>query len=385
MEGAPPMTTNTVEFDLSRVLNYPITVRINGWHSDQPLHWASFNDGGLVAEGHFLEAPGLPLFTLADDNDQRLCDVIPEDINTICSLMPAMDFQLAQACAVSAAARQLASDAPLLFLLAVDYARQQPLSVEAFEQLLTFRRADILNAAGLPGSRSLARLVGRLKLAPMMPWELDDVRRALQQPDFLDLLRHHPAIHLNHLRLLLRVRRPLWPGMLCLVNEHTQAADLTWTCRMIRDTLNLAGGNEQVFAQVNSREALQDQHDRFIDRFNRQNHRNSEEKRLELAQELEEEHGEYPQPPIAPVEGIEPLSSWLELLEEGATMRHCVGSYDMAVAWGEVFIYRMISPERLTISLEYRNNAWVVGEVRASCNANPSTEALERVRRWVNL
>lgn len=385
MEGAPPMSINTVEFDLSQVLNYPITVRINGWHSDQPLHWASFNDDDMVAEGRFLEAPGLPLFTLSDDKGQRLCDAIPEDIHAICSLMPAMDFQVAQACAVSPAARQLASDSPLLFLLAVDYARQQPLSVEAFEQLLALKRSEILSAAGLPGSKSLARLVGRLKLSPMMPWELDDVHRALQQPDFLALLRHHPEVHLNHLRLLLRVQRPLWQGMLCLVNEHTQAADLSWTCRMIRDTLNLAGGNEQVLAQVNSREALQDQHDRFIDRFNRQNHRNSEEKRIELAQELEDEHGDYPQPPITPLEGIEPLASWLELLEEGATMRHCVGSYDMAVAWGEVFIYRMVWPERLTISLEYRNNTWVVGEVRASCNANPSPAALERVRRWVNL
>jgi len=379
------MSIDTVEFDLSQVLNYPITVRINGWHSDQPLHWASFNDDDMVAEGLFLEAPGLPLFTLGDDKGQRLCDAIPDDINAVCSLMPAMDFQVAQACAVSTAARQLASDSPLLFLLAVDYARQQPLSVEAFEQLLAFKRSEILSAAGLPGSKSLARLVGRLKLSPMMPWELDDVHRALQQPDFLALLRHYPEVHLNHLRLLLRVQRPLWQGMLCLVNAHTQATDLSWTCRMIRDTLNLAGGNEQVLAQVNSREDLQDQHDRFIDRFNRQNHRNSEEKRIELAQELEDEHGDYPQPPVTPPEGIEPLASWLELLEEGATMRHCVGSYDMAVAWGEVFIYRMVWPERLTISLEYRNNTWVVGEVRASCNANPSPAALERVRRWVNL
>lgn len=379
------MSINTVEFDLSQVLNYPITVRINGWHSDQPLHWASFNDDNMVAEGLFLEAPGLPLFTLGDDKGQRLCDAIPDDINAICSLMPAMDFQVAQACAVSTAARQLASDSPLLFLLAVDYARQQPLSVKAFEQLLALKRSEILSAAGLPGSKSLARLVGRLKLSPMMPWEMDDVHRALQQPGFLILLRHHPEVHLNHLRLLLRVQRPLWQGMLCLVNENTQAADLSWTCRMIRDTLNLAGGNEQVLAQVNSREDLQDQHDRFIDRFNRQNHRNSEEKRIERAQELEDEHGDYPQPPVTPLKGIEPLASWLELLEEGATMRHCAGSYDMAVAWGEVFIYRMVWPERLTISLEYRNNTWVVGEVRASCNANPSPTALERVRRWVNL
>lgn len=298
------MNTHTVEFDLSQVLNYPITLRINGWHSDQPLHWASFNDDSLVAEGLFLEAPGLPLFRLGDDNGLRLCDAIPDEINAVCRLMPAMDFQLAQACAVSQAAREMAREAPLLLLLAVDYARQQPLSVVEFEQLLARKRADILRAAGLAGSKSLARLVGRLNLSPMMPWELDDVHRALKQPDFLPFLRHHPDLHLNHLRLLLRVRRPLWPGLLYLVNEHTQPADLTWTCRMIRDTLNLAGGNEQVFAQVNSRETLQDQHDRFIGLFNRQNH---------------------------------------------------------------------------------RNKSWVVGEVRASCNANPSPDALERVRRWVNL
>ena len=385
MEDTPPMSSKTVAFDLSQVLNYPITVRINGWHSEQPLHWASFNDDGLVAEGLFLEAPGLPLFTLSDDNGLRLCDSIPDDVNAICRLMPAMDFQLAQACAVSQPARELAREVPLLLLLAVDYASQQPLPVAEFEQLLARKRADILSAAGLAGSKSLARLVGRIKLSPMMPWELDDVCRALNEPDFLTLLRHHPELHLNHLRLLLRVRRPLWPGLLYLVSEHTQAADLTWTCRMIRDTLNLAGGNEQVFAQVNSRETLQDQHDRFIGLFNRQNHRNSAEKRLELAQILQKEHGDYPKPPIAPITGIEPLTSWLELLEEGATMRHCVGSYDVPVARGQTFIYRMTSPERLTVSLERHNNTWVVGEVRGSCNANPSPAALEQVRRWVNL
>lgn len=378
------MGTETVEFDLTQVLNYPITVRINGWYSDHPLHWASFNDDGLVAEGVFLEAPGLPLFTLGDDQGRRLCDAIPGDIKAICNLIPVMDFQLAQACAVSQAARQLAGDAPLLLILAVDHARQKPLSEAEFEQLLGLKRANILSSAGLPGSRSLARIVSRIKLSPMMPWELDDIRCALQQENFLAILRHYQNLHLNHLRLLLRIRQPLWPGMLGLVNEHSQPADLTWARRMIRDTLNLARRNGQVFAHVDSREALQDQHDRLIGRFNRQSHRNSAEKRIELAEELQERHGEYPQPPLSPVEGIEPLTSWLELLEERATMRHCVGSYDIPVALGATFIYRMVSPERLTISLERRNNTWITGEVRGSCNANPSPGALERIERWVN-
>ena len=64
-------------------------------------------------------------------------------------------------------------------------------------------------------------------------------------------------------------------------------------------------------------------------------------------------------------------------------MRHCVGSYDIPVSLGEVFIYRMMRPERLTISVEYKNEAWVVGEVRGVCNANPSEGSLDLIRRWV--
>ncbi|CAN0603804.1 unnamed protein product, partial [Ectocarpus sp. 12 AP-2014] len=59
------------------------------------------------------------------------------------------------------------------------------------------------------------------------------------------------------------------------------------------------------------------------------------------------------------------------------------GSYDIPVATGEAFIYRMVRPERLTISLEFRNKQWVIGEVRSYCNANPSPSALDFVRRWL--
>ncbi|MDS1310383.1 MULTISPECIES: PcfJ domain-containing protein [Marinobacter] len=82
---------------------------------------------------------------------------------------------------------------------------------------------------------------------------------------------------------------------------------------------------------------------------------------------------------------MEPLTSRLELLDEGSTMHHCMGSYDTFIAQGEVFIYRMTAPQRLTISLEQRNNTWVVGEVRGSRNANPSQAAMDIVRRWVEL
>lgn len=377
------MTCQTAIFDLRPVLHYPIKLSVNQWDSERPLRWSSFNEDGIVAEGQFLEAPGLPLFTLEDDEGNRLSDSIPPELSRIAQLMPAMDFELAQACAVSVAARELALDSPLLFIFVVELARRKSLSVDEFEQLLTLRRADILQQLGFPGSKSLARLIRRISLSQLLPWELQDIDKVLRNSDYLALLRHHPSLHLNHLRLLLRQREPLWPGILNLVDEHSSALDISWVSRMTRDTLNMAGRNERVFAGIASRQALQALHDRLVQRFNREHGNDPEATRAALASQLALEHGDYPAQPVAVSHGIEPLVSWLELLEEGATMHHCVGSYEIPVASGEVFVYRMLEPERLTISLEHRNNRWVVGEVRGYCNANPSPGALDIVRRWV--
>ncbi|SHK65071.1 PcfJ-like protein [Marinobacter antarcticus] len=371
---------NQVVFDLSAILNYPIQLVVQSWQSAKPLRWFSRNGDGIVAEGRFLEAPGLPLFTLEDDTGRRVSDGIPEDILAVTRLMPAMDFELAQACAASEAARELAESSPLLFILLVNHARSQPLTPEEFEQLLALKRTAILERIELPARKSLVRLVNRMELSPLLPWELEDVTRSLAQHEFLALLRHHPNLHLNHLRFLLRQGQPLWPGMLCLVDKHSSALDITWLCRMIRDTLNMAAGNLQRLQRVSSRRELQELHDQLVERFNSMG---SEAKRAAHAAALTQEHGDYPAPPIPAIDGIEPLASWLELLDEGSSMHHCVGSYDTFVALGEVFIYRMMEPERLTISLEHRNNTWVIGEVRGIRNANPSPAALDFVRRWV--
>ncbi|WP_417514720.1 PcfJ domain-containing protein [Marinobacter sp.] len=371
---------NQVVFDLSTILNYPIQLVVQSWHSAKPLRWFSRNDDGIVAEGRFLEAPGLPLFTLEDGTGRRVSDGIPENILAVTRLMPAMDFELAQACSASEAARELADSSPLLFILLVNHACSQPVTPDEFKQLLAVNRTTILEKVGLPASKSLVRLVNRMELSPLLPWELEGVFRSLAQPEFLAVLRHHPNLHLNHLRFLLRQGQPLWPGMLYLVDKHSSALDITWLCRMIRDTLTMAAGNLQRLKRVSSRQELQELHDKLVERFNSMG---SEAKRAAHAAALKQEHGDYPAPPIPAIDGIEPLVSWLELLNEGSSMHHCVGSYDTFVALGEVFVYRMMKPERLTISLEHRNNTWVIGEVRGIRNANPSPEALDIVRRWV--
>jgi hypothetical protein len=46
-----------------------------------------------------------------------------------------------------------------------------------------------------------------------------------------------------------------------MVDEHSSALDISWLCRMVRDTLNMAAGNLQMLERVNSRQALQELHD----------------------------------------------------------------------------------------------------------------------------
>lgn len=370
-------------FDLSSILGYEIHLVVYGWQARQPLNWLSHNRTVVIAWGSFLQAPGLPVFTLKDKEGSGLAEQIPLEVSRVARLMPAIDFELCQACAVSETALQLATDAPLLFILLVEFARKKSSSSHQFEQLLALKRTDILEHIGLPKSRSMARLIRRIALSPLLPWELEDVTEALGNPQFLALLRHHPQLHLNHLRFMLRLQQRIEPCMLNLIDEQSSTQDINWVCRMIRDTRNLARGNQHVLTGITSKQSLQDLHDKLVEQFNRDHGKDPAAYRVLLSERLKAEHGDYPPVPLRAIDGIEPLSSWLDLLEEGARMHHCVGSYDIHVAHGDVYIYRMVQPERLTISLERKSNEWVVGEVRGYCNASPSAGALEIVRRWV--
>jgi len=370
-------------FDLSAAFTHPMKILLHGWNSPTPFHWYSQNDNEILATGAFLQSPGLPLLSLTDHEGRRLEDNIPEPVLEVIRLAPFLDFEIAQASASSGAALQLAEDCPLLLILAVHHAKRARLARKDFHTLLCQRRPTLLEKIGLPGSQSLNRLIKRIALAPMLPRELDDAIQVLCTDRVQPFLRHHRNLHLNHLLFLARYRQVLWPGLLFLVDVRSRSGDFPWLCRMIRDVMALTNQNESLLRQVCSREGLQELHDRLVDRFNQEDSQQAEKHHKSLAIELEREHGLFPKPPLPEVEGITALSSWFDLLNEGAIMRHCVGSYDDIIASGEVFIYRMHQPERLTIAVRRKGPLWILSEARGKRNSNPSEEAMERIQRWL--
>jgi hypothetical protein len=92
-----------------------------------------------------------------------------------------------------------------------------------------------------------------------------------------------------------------------------------------------------------------------------------------------------PEPPPSGTPTIEPLTSPEALLQEGREMQHCVGSYDDHVGRGTCAVYRVLQPERATLSLAWRPSlgAWQIEQLRGIRNhpVGPATEAA--VRHWL--
>jgi PcfJ-like protein len=82
---------------------------------------------------------------------------------------------------------------------------------------------------------------------------------------------------------------------------------------------------------------------------------------------------------------ILPIEDSASLYREGATMRHCVGTYADSVRNGGLQIYSVRrDEERLaTVSLARCDRSAQLSELRGPCNAQPPKEITTAVRRWL--
>ena len=94
--------------------------------------------------------------------------------------------------------------------------------------------------------------------------------------------------------------------------------------------------------------------------------------------------------PLPPMPGIEdrivPLRSKTELLAEGRIQRNCVASYADRVVAGECYIYRVLHPNRATLSVSLQSAGnWEISELQASCNRPVDHITWKYVNEWLDL
>lgn len=92
----------------------------------------------------------------------------------------------------------------------------------------------------------------------------------------------------------------------------------------------------------------------------------------------------WPPPPIPGNENIQPITSPLDLYREGQDMHHCVGHYARLVPHGRMYVYRILSPERATLRIEFHHMRWRNAELRGPCNASVTDELSDMVQDWLD-
>ena len=96
----------------------------------------------------------------------------------------------------------------------------------------------------------------------------------------------------------------------------------------------------------------------------------------------------YPSPPLmpsSPLLKLVPLLSEMELLEEGRIQQNCVGAYGSRVRNGKMFLYRLLKPERATVSVSMGSSGrWELNEIQSCQNSEVLPETLSAVLEWID-
>lgn len=94
---------------------------------------------------------------------------------------------------------------------------------------------------------------------------------------------------------------------------------------------------------------------------------------------------EFPPPPLTGTATIVPLRTPWKLHEEGRQQGNCVGSYTEPVMAGKLYIYRVLRPQRATLSIgQGFDGNWQIQELLQSHDRPVSEATREHVESWVN-
>jgi hypothetical protein len=87
---------------------------------------------------------------------------------------------------------------------------------------------------------------------------------------------------------------------------------------------------------------------------------------------------------LAGTEDIIPLVNDGQLLEQREEQHHCVGYYGPLVTDGGCYFYRVMSPQRATLSIEKGPDGWwTIQQLYLSCNRPASPPTWKVVQNWL--
>jgi hypothetical protein len=233
------------------------------------------------------------------------------------------------------------------------------------------KQREILGWLGFPATEWARRLLRKIPVSSVGILRLLYLRDSLADAAVHKLLSHLPRINAGVIRIVTdpALRRHATPRLLEEVAHDPHEDRRPRAAFLLRDCLAMHRGPAR-FPALRSLARLREVHD-------------------SLAEELWGEarslrNVAFPPPPLEGTPNIVPITDLWELEEEGRIQRNCVASYAHRIlASRKVYIYRVLAPERCTLSVARRGDRWVLSEIRSACNRPASPETIRVVQEWI--
>lgn len=280
-------------------------------------------------------------------------------------------WQVLTLCYQSQAALDLYKDAPLLFWLTLQHAKNGKWEDEYLLNLYQQKRKDIIQACHLPARRAVLNCLGKIDVERFNRHTLEAIHRFDWQRD-VHRLSHQSRICLVRMELVI-----LFPGIERAVFFRDSDA------RLNREYISYIDDCQKMMPEqfrprclprLNRCQSLTQViriHDQLVDELLEQ-------------QKVNVRNFNFPHEPVPGNETIVPIKTYRGLLLEGAVQKHCVSGYAEKILEGKYFVYKIIEPERATLGLHLKiPGTPSIDQIRCKRNRAPKPETFLAVNTWL--
>ena len=275
----------------------------------------------------------------------------------------------------------------------------------SLEKMTGMKQTRLLELLDLPGSKNIVQLFRKIHPSSAQLNLLDQIRCCLQEEGTIKQLSHLRKINAGVLHLLTSeeaVRSKVTPQLLDEISRNRQNNHYPIAAHAMRECVQWHGQirGTRRFPNIRTMDALTAYHEELAAEveyiLEAQRRQQAAEERERVTERARQEAAErslsleeamkkqFPKPPIKGTSSIIPLRTWGDLIEEGQWQHNCVSQYSERVHKGGCYIYRVMEPERATLSIvKSSGSQWIVSELKAKFNAAVGTATRQAVERWL--
>ena len=363
--------TKLLTIDFSELLNYPSRLTISPWNTG--ITW-KLEVEDTKQKFYFFGDAAVPLsFITTQDKCNEWYLSIPEEIRITIQSYPQNEFAILYLTSHYTQAYQLFVSHPILFSMMLLVAKEQKLEEDKLVEMLSRSRTEIMQYCGFPATKSAVRLLGKVYFETFN-MTIPTLINELFKVEGYASLNHREHIDLRTIKILYK-----FPELVktLFIRHFNYKSKIGFSyLSLIQDTVRLGdrlGVNSiERVGKCRSYEELNFLHDKLADE-------NSLQKNKVMLEVV------YDEPPIQGSENIIPITTWIELFNEGMEQCHCVEVYHEKIMEGYYYVYQVLSPERATLGVKLQRGCKPkIDQLFLARNRHVSNETQLIVRSWLN-